>query len=238
MPWHTNSTTEIGLSARFAPSSLDLLGEFLTESDDQLSIRNVGPCLFLSRDPSSTRGTAPLLPGPGTDGVSILDAFTPAARIVQVTALLRRAGGTLPIARCSIPIRIGESGCAVLGTESIEVGDYNVEVAQSASIADTVMRIGFDGIALEFRPGFAPSGNLTIGLTARAHVRRGERRELSLGVRSLGTLDESTYDQLFVRETLVFAKAESAPKRFLLGDASQNSTLGTLSLEVEAVEVR
>ena len=54
----------------------------------------------------------------------------------------------------------------------------------------------------------------------------------------LGTLDESTHDQLFARERLVFGKAEGFAKRFVLGEASESPTAGALSLEIEAVEVR
>jgi hypothetical protein len=137
-----------------------------------------------------------------------------------------------------MPIRFGENGCMVLATEAIEVADYDVEVAQSASVADSQMRIGFDGIAVRARPSLALSGDLVVDVAARAHVRRGKSREFELGVPSLGRLDQSTHDQLFARENLVFGKAEGAPKRFVLGDAAEGSTSGSLSFEIEAVELK
>ena len=231
------SGRESGIWSSFGDESLDVLRDLLGSSDGDLTIRDVGPCLFLTRDPSSTHGDKPLLPGREGTGSDFLDRYAPPARIAQVSATLRRAGTAAPVARCSIPIRIGENGCIVLGTESVELADYDVEVAQSASVADSVMRIGFDGIAIRMRPAIALSGDLVVDLVARAHVRRGESREHDLGVPGLGTLDESTYDQIYAREKLYFGKAEGAVKRFVIGDASESSA-GALSLEIEAVEAR
>lgn len=229
---------EFGVWANFGDESLDVLRDLLGASDEDLEIRNVGPCLFIRRDANSARRDAPLLPSREGAGPDFIERYAPLPRVAQISATLRRAGASAPVARCSIPIRFGENGCVVLATEAIELADYDVEVAQSSSVADSVMRIGFDGIALRLRPALALSGDLVLDLVARAHVRRGEARELDLGVPGLGTLDESTHDQMFAREKLVFGKAEGAAKRFVLGDASESSTAGSLSLEIEAVEVR
>ena len=43
----------------------------------------------------------------------------------------------------------------VLATEAIELADYDVEVAQSSSVADSAMRIAFDGIVVRARPTLA-----------------------------------------------------------------------------------
>jgi len=229
---------ELGIWAAFAEEPNDVLRDLIGGNDGELEIRNVGPCLLLTRQNGSDRRDAPLLPAREGSGPDILERYAPPARLAQVTIVLRRSGTAAPVARCSLPVRFGESGCMVLATEAIELADYDVEVAQSSSVADSAMRIAFDGIVVRARPTLALSGDLVVDVVARAHVRNGPSREFDLGVSGLGTLDESTHDQLFARENLVFGKAEGAPKRFVLGDAAEGSTTGSLSFEIEAVELR
>ncbi|MFN0008101.1 MAG: hypothetical protein ACKVXR_09360 [Planctomycetota bacterium] len=229
---------EFGIWAGFAAEPNDVLRDLLGGNDEDLEIRNVGPCLLLTRHARSKRPDTPILPARDASGPDILERYAPPARLAQVSITLRRSGTTAPVARCSMPIRFGESGCMVLATEAIEVADWDVEVAQAASVADSQMRIAFDGIAVRARPTMSLSGDLVVDVGARAHVRRGKSREFELGVPSLGTIDQSTHDQLFARENLVFGKAEGAPKRFVLGDAAEGSTSGSLSFEIEAVELK
>jgi hypothetical protein len=232
------NATDSGVFAEFAQDNLDLLRDQLGSDESDVEIRNVGPCLLVSRGASSAKRDAPLLPGREGSSPDVLDRLAPAPRVAQVSLTLRRAGAAAPIARASLPVRFGESGCMVLGTEGFELADYDVEVAQSASVADSQIRIAFDGLALRVRPVPTSSGDLVLDLLARAHVRRGESKLFELGVPALGAIDESTHDQMFVRERLVFGKGENAPKRFVLGEVAEGSTAGALTLEVEASEAK
>jgi len=135
-------------------------------------------------------------------------------------------------------LRSGEPATLVLGAEDFELAEFDVEVAQSATIADPVMCVGFDGLLLWLKPSFAPSGDLAVELVARAHFRTGESRQFDLRVPGLGKLDESAYDQLFAREKLVFRKADGAPRTLVIGDAGAGATKGSLALEVEASELQ
>jgi hypothetical protein len=228
------------VSAWFPDDSFDVLREVISAGNESLRIRDVGPCLFLTRESS---GAAPpqddfFLGRKDSDGLDRFTKYAPAARVVQVSVALRRGGNAAPVARCILPLRPGEPAIAVLGSEGIEIADYNVEVAQSSNVADPVMRVAFDGVELWLKPAFALSGDLTLEVAARAHIRRGEGRQLDLKVPSLGKLDESTYDQLTAHEKLVFGKGEGAPRRFVLGDSAAEPETRSLALEIEAVEIK
>jgi len=231
------SDSEPRLKSGFAPASLDLIRELLTSNDNRLELHDVGSSLFLSRSRDFGDKNAP--PPPGADAsLDLLSKLTPPARVAQVVVRLRRAGGGAELARCSLPLRSGEPATLVLGAEDFELAEFDVEVAQSATIADPVMCVGFDGLLLWLKPSFAPSGDLAVELVARAHFRTGESRQFDLRVPGLGKLDESAYDQLFAREKLVFRKADGAPRTLVIGDAGAGATKGSLALEVEASELQ
>jgi hypothetical protein len=223
--------SEARLNVGFAPDSLDLLRDVLASNDNQLNVHAVGSALFLSHDKSAT-------PPPGGDvSLELLSRLTPPARVAQVVVRLRRAGAGAELARCSLPLRSGEPATLVLGAEDIEVADFDVEVAQAATISQSVMCVGFDGLVLWLKPAFTPSGDLALEVMARAHFRSGDIRQLDLRVPSLGKVDQSTYDQLFAREKLVFRKAEGAARTLVIGDSGAAATKGSLTLEIEASEL-
>jgi hypothetical protein len=228
-PWPMIRPVEMEpqVSAHLAAGSFDRLSDLLRRDDEDLEIRNLGPCFFLTREVGGDSG------GRQLDSFS---ALAPPARLVQVSLVLSRAGSEL--ARCALPLRDAEPAALVLGAEDIQVGDFDVEVAQAAAIADPVMRIGFDGLALWVRPSFSPGGDVTLEIDARAHVRGAPPRELDLRAPGLGKLDQATYDQLLTHERLVFGKGEGAQRRFVLGEEGAAGSKHALSLEVEASELK
>jgi len=226
-----------GIVATLEPGTFGTLHEVLNAYDDQLTIRELGAGILVSREDAADGGTDDSPDAKMYEGcMERISGLTPAPRLAQVVVALRR--GEAEIARCALPLRDGVPATAVLGSEALEVGDLDVEIAQSAAIADPVMRVAFDGIAVWLRPSFTLAGDLALEVLARAQARNGARRQLDLGTPGLGQIEQSTYDQLLVREKLLFRKAEGSPKAFVLGEAGGPGSKRGLTLQVEAREVR
>jgi hypothetical protein len=238
------------LEARFAVESPDMAIEMLQPLDAWGAVESLKAWLLLAKDPAraGSDSNAPAGAGVGEDPIVTLSRCAPVPRVVQFSIVLKRnvspstqglagaqpAAQSSTIARWVLPLRAGTASCAVLGRESSEVGDYDVEVAQLAAAADPQMYFAFDGLALTLEPGIATSGDLTLDIGACAHVKRGDTREFDPRVPTLGRMQQSTYDQLSTREKLVFAKGANGPRRVVLGDAA--GAPGSLTLEVEVAE--
>ena len=122
------------------------------------------------------------------------------------------------------------------------IGEFVVEVAQSATVADPRVYSAFEGIALHARPAVTLRGELALTLRAKGRAQRGPVREFRPGAVNLGPIPQATTDVLVVDEQLVFAK-EGGSRMLPLGldaGAAAGAGLGptALVLEVEMLEVR
>lgn len=75
-----------------------------------------------------------------------------------------------------VPLRLGGQAALVLGTQSLEHWDYDVEVAQFAAVADMSVRVSLDGLCVWMRPGRSRSGAPTLELRGGAQLAYGEGR--------------------------------------------------------------
>jgi hypothetical protein len=220
------------LRAQFADDSYDLLYDLLRGNDQRVQLDQLGPWLFVheQRFSAPLEGQSPLDLG---EALKVLERSAVAPRPMQALVTLRR-GSTL-VARAALPLRAGAECAAVLGVESIEVQDCDVEVAQSSASPDPISTISFDGLVLWLEPNLSSGGDLTLQIKARAHVRRGPRTEFELRSPAVGSLEEGVFDQLLASERWTFAKGEKAPRRMALGDSGGGSAL---ALEIEVAELR
>jgi hypothetical protein len=130
----------------------------------------------------------------------------------------------------SLPVRVGESGTAVLGVERQAVSDYYVEVAQYSSASDPVVSTVFDGLLVHVRPSRLFDGSIAIDLRARGHLLSGEQRRAALDSFAYEAVELDSFDRLFLDERVVVtASGEGA--RVVLGDAAGGKS-GSLALEV------
>lgn len=231
--WRSDSDETRALAAGLERGEEDALLTHL--SDEPAENHTVwGPYLVVRADPD-----------PVSDGAKRREVHTlvaarlaPTPRTVQVTLTLRRAHtGGEPLARAVLPVRIGEQGLVVLGTESHRVCDYSVEVAQKASIGDPVVCDTFDGFVGIVRPRPAAAGGLALELYGEAHVQRGPSREFDPRASTLSAIWEADFDELSLRERVVFPKDARAPRTVVLGDAGTSGP-GGLQLEIEVAELR
>lgn len=229
--WSNESAEERALFVQFDHASADPLFGFL--QDDPAEFHHLwGPFLVAGADSE-----------PASDGAKrreihalVASRLAPAPRLLQVTLTLKRARGSgEALARAVLPVRLGEQGFVVLGTESHRLWDYDVEVAQKASIADPLVCDSFDGFVGAVRPRLAAGGGIAVELYGEARVQHGPAREFDARATTIGALWQADFDQVSLRERVVFPK--DARKPVVLGDAGGNGP-GGLQLEVEVAELR
>lgn len=230
--WRHDSEDSRALLAQLERGSADALIGYL--SDEPAEAHTTwGPYLVVRAEPD------PVSDGPRRRELHSLVAsrLAPAPRMVQVTLTLKRAHTAgEPLARAMFPVRIGEQGFVVLGTESHRVCDYDVEVAQKASIGDPVVCNTFEGFVGIVRPRPAAAGGLALELYGEARIQRGPAREFDPRASTLGAIWQADFDQLSLRERVVFAK-DARTRTVVLGDAGMSGP-GGLQLEVEVTELR
>lgn len=202
-------------------------------TDDALAVRDWRPWLFVNREEGY-----PPPETPSEDTAVVLSRLAPSTRLVQLAFTLRRPGApNAAVARAVLPVRVGETSAFVLGTEQHRLYDYNVEIAQSAAVADPLVYDSFDGIWVVARPEAGVSGDASVVVTARARVQRGEARTFDAQASTIGDVEEATFDRLLVHEKLAFPK-DGSVRTIQLGDPSGASGPGALVLDVEMTDVR
>jgi hypothetical protein len=171
------------------------------------------------------------------DPLATLARSTPEARSYQLALTLRR--GTSPegvLARCMIPIRAGARSAVLFGKEHLELRDLDVEVAQSAAVADGVVRNAFDGLHVQARPRTTNSGALALELDVHGVAQRGNARDFDFGTPWLAPVDQHDADRLDVQQTITFPRGESGPRRVVLGNTGSSNE--ALALDVEVTDLR
>ncbi len=136
---------------------------------------------------------------------SLLAAFAPEQRNVQVTLTLRGARAKEPLARLALPLRAGLASLAVLGVEDLIVDEADVEIAKYCAIEDPLTRIVFDGLLMRCEPRFELDGTLVLALRGAAAGMDEALRKLALSESgAVGELESMNLRHLFVDQELRF----------------------------------
>ena len=142
-----------------------------------------------------------------------------------------RRGSSL-IARSTIALRSGVASTLVAGAEDELLYDWDVEVAQSAAVADPQMRSSFEGLCARLRVDRDAGGALLLQIRGFGQVRSGEVRNLEPQVPTVGAISLGTWDRLGVEEQVTLAA--DGPRKAAFGDTGG----GGLVLEVTLGEVK
>lgn len=219
------------VSVQFERSSYDELFDSMRSEQNDLALSTWGAWMLASKMDMGE----PQKPADFEAITAALARLGPSPRMFQIGLTLRRGGANgATLASAAVVARAGEPAFVVLGREETRVYDYDVEVAQSCSVADPQVEIAFEGLALQARPVVGLSGDARLELHARGRVQRGTTHEYESGSSTLGGMTQSDCDELLLAERLTFAK--DGPRVVRLGDTSGGS--GGLVLEVELTEVR
>jgi len=215
------------LTAQLFPPNFEPLHSLLDYEYSMLT--NWEPFLILRR---SVDGSAETPPG-NPDFALVLSRLCPSPRMFQVTLHLRRAGTEpVSVARAVVPLRLGETSAVVLGAESHRLIDYDVEVAQNASVSDPVVVDSFDGAVFQVSAQVGLRGEVLVQLQGLGRVQRTAWTEFDARSPVGGPVSQASFDFVQWRERLSFAK--DGAKLAVLGDSGGRG----LVLEVEALELR
>ncbi|MFT7680499.1 MAG: hypothetical protein ACI8QC_004505 [Planctomycetota bacterium] len=108
------------------------------------------------------------------------------------------------VAHVQQPMLDGYTSLLSLGNESLEVLDYDVEVAQFAATPDPHVSVIFDGIVAHLGASLGGDGRLRLDLRAAANWAAGSRR-VELGTGLIDGFDQNTQGRLFVDERRVLS---------------------------------
>jgi hypothetical protein len=144
-------------------------------------------------------------------------------------AVLASSGTVLT--RLTVPLVSSRTGWFLRGTESTMLEDYEVEIAQSASIADPVMRRTFSGITGSIRitsSGDEPSAKLDILCLEERAARR------PLEEQSLGVVDRKSTTKVHFERYHRFKEGE----KLTLGEGVPANVKGTGYRTIVQVSIR
>lgn len=207
--------------SRFGVELGELLRPVLDGDENGFEITERWPWMVLSKLPHTD----------ATHGVleDALRESMPASRVVQVRLTLRKNGQRgAPLARMSIPARVGEHSAAVLGTERQLLHDNDVEIAKYSAVEDPILKASFAGLIVDFEPRLDPLGGIVLDLRALASQADGGVTEVDVEPTARRLLQQQATNQLLLRQLLHFAADGGGARRVFLGDAG-----GSLVLEVE-----
>jgi hypothetical protein len=154
--------------------------------------------------------------GSGPDAaVTRLGGGAPLPQSFSAELTLRR--GPNVIARSTLALRSGLPSTVVVGAEDELLCDWDVEVAQTASVADPVIRTTFEGLCARLRVERDASGALMLEIRGFGQARSGELRNLDPQVPTVGPMSLGIWDRLNVEERL--SLPADGPKKALIGDS-------------------
>ena len=155
-----------------------------------------------------------------------------APEVVEVSVSLVRTGEERPrVAGWDLPLVIGYPSVAVLGGESLYLGEYDVEVAQYCSANDPLSLYSFDGLALWLQPIRSASGEVVLEVRARARLRDGDFEDVDLGYGVTKWIQKVEYTELSANRQLRFRTGGRATRTAVLGDTTGTEE-GGLALEI------
>jgi hypothetical protein len=128
-------------------------------------------------------------------------------------------------------MRLEHSAAVTLAIEDPVVFDYDVEVAQEASVADALVFSEFEGLVLWLHATKSPRGDLVLDVSAGGSQMTGQRETIDLGAHDL---EQTTFDQVLARQRITFRADQPGPWKAVIGDAgSGKGSTGSLRLEIE-----
>lgn len=191
-----------------------------SELHEQMSL---SPWLIaFARKPDPASKLPPSLFGPDS---GVFEQAAPSVSVVIGLTLRRPGAGGAVLMRASLPTVIGEQTAAILGGETLYIGDADVEVAQGASTIDPIVLVAFDGLALTLTPQRTNDGATVLDLCARANVLAGPLTPITVGAPLTLECERAESDDLLLDERLVFAATGGARRVTLAG--------GKLVLDIE-----
>jgi hypothetical protein len=140
--------------------------------------------------------------------------LAPKQVVRSVTLALKRSGRS---ARICIPVRVGEVSAGVAGLEQMVVSDYDVDVANDATVPNPVTQAIVDGVGFWLRSSLTPSGDLALEVKLKANLRVDDGRESEVRSPFYKVLDLPVFDTLWIDERLSFG---GGTKEITLGDAA------------------
>ena len=152
-------------------------------------------------------------------------------RMIEVAVELTRHGkwSSSPV-RARVPVRLGHTSCLALGIESDFVGDYDVEVAQQASVPDAIVLSDFEGLVLWLHGSESPSGDIVLDVCVGAAQNAGPRRVVEVGS---GSVEQTSVDQLMSRQRFTLRQDAEGPWRAELGGTASGGLVSSLRLSLE-----
>jgi len=180
--------------------------------------------LVVARNPRSGDGSAL------ETAVTRLGIGAPLPQSFSVELALRRGPNVL--ARSTIALRSGVASTVVAGAEDELLFDWDVEVAQSSSVADPVIKPSFEGLCARVRVERDAAGGLVLDLRGFGQARSGELRNLDPQVPTVGPMSQASWDRLGIEERLTLPA--DGPRKAVFGDSGGTG----LMLEVTLGELR
>lgn len=215
------------LTARIAQPDYSMV-ESMLNVDGELSTTRFGPWILVTPPDSRVN--------PDTKKFATLDAARMRkprkTALVDIALTLRRTGaGGGEIARWCLPVLEGGRCAASIGIESLSLAEYDVEIAQGATVADPIVENLFDGLVLSLHPMRSADGALVIDLRACARLLAVMQR-VDTGSGESMRIDEPSFDTLSLDQRVRFG-ADEKKRSIVLGEGSGATGRGGLALELE-----
>jgi len=172
-------------------ASLDKLGRFLVS-------------IPYSIEPSEDE---PGLRSEQEEVVGTFDSLLASDALYDVELTVRNAGAE-PL-QALMPLRAGAGAATVLGVQSVEVHDYDVEVASHAAVADSQMRLLLDGLCLWLEVTPTASGALVLEVHGGAQLAAPQTR-FELGGQVAHFVHQTSVEKLILNERALMEQADGA----------------------------
>ncbi len=166
------------LQVFMSPESGEEVFELLSGADVYSSLNHLGPFLALCPQAEYLREYAPEIKSEQQALIGAFEALMTEGELLDVKVVVR--DNETEMATSRLPMRAGTEAALVLGIEDTDLADFDVEVAQSAAVADPTIRSTFEGLALWLAVTPSLSGELVLELRGGAGVER-IREEIDLG---------------------------------------------------------
>ncbi len=155
--------------------------------------RRLGPWSIVVTDPSWDREAPEEL-------TKLLQQWKPSADVVRLRATMNAGDGRarMPV-RFGAPVRPGTKTAILIGTTSTAVFDYDVEVAQFASVGDPFVAPIFEGLALGIRTTVG-QGGASLDVQGEAQLDSSEHRRLAMDSPVLGGITLTDKTRLRINE--------------------------------------
>jgi hypothetical protein len=228
--WVSGGTEHGILSARLIESDAEYAYNMIQESSDMVSLSELGSYrlahyyTFGRDDPEEpSREMAKV-----SQAIAGLDI---AERMLDVSIEMTRHGkwSSSPV-RARVPLRVGHSTAVALGIESSYVGDYDVEVAQSASVPDALVFMDFEGLVLWLHASETPRGDIVLDACVGASQNAGVRKMVQLAD---GGVEQTSMDQLMSRQRFTLRADAEGAWRGVIGGTARGGTGSSMRLVLE-----